>query len=142
MRGLLTGFLCVLASPALAAQPDAARPGGGVITVGDWTFIGNSDTTVMFFKPVAAGGLYPRVMVRFEDGEPFTRENFTSLAALEVDDIDCARRRTRIISSVRYTQHNLTGESRPDAIDPTAWKSEAAGSFGAGLIAKVCATLQ
>ena len=145
MKWIPIALFCAVAGPAAAAAPapSATPPSSleGAIAVGDWTFVGNSDTTVMFYKPVAAGGAYPRVQVRFEDGAPFTREGFSSLASLELDDVDCAGKRTRILESTRFKQRNMTGERHVDPIESPVWKSEAPGSFGAGLIAKVCATL-
>ena len=139
MRPILIALVCAASVPAAAAIRETAPPAGSVIAVGDWTYVGSSETTVMFVKAAPAAGSYRRVYVRFEDGVPFTRDDFGSSSSLELDDIDCQGQKTRIVESVRYAAHNMTGESRPDAIEPM-WKSEAPGSFGAGLLAKVCSS--
>lgn len=142
MKWMLIVLSCAVAAPAMAAPSGAGRSLESLIAVGDWTYVGNSDSTVMFVKPAPADGPYARVFVRFEDGIPFTRQDFSSLASLEVDDVDCGGQRTRIVQSIRYAEHNMMGESRADPIDTPVWKSEAPGSFGAGLLAHVCSSFQ
>jgi hypothetical protein len=138
MKAMLVALVwAVAAVPAVAEE--AVVNGDNAIFIGDWTYVGNSDTTVMFMKPGEMDGPYYRVFVRFEDGVPFVRDGFQSLASFEVDDVDCAAGKTRILESVRYARRNMTGDSHQDPIKPE-WKAEAPGSFGAGLLAKVCAT--
>ena len=133
MRGALLALCCVLPAAAAARDPTP-------IEAGDWTFVGNSAVTVMFIKPQTppAGSAWRRILVRFEELTPFDRAAFASMSSVEVDDVDCAGQRTRVIRNTRYAERNMTGESRIDTVDMPVWKSEAKGSFGAGILKAVC----
>ncbi len=136
MRSLAPALLCALLPMAAAAA--AERP---ALDVEGWTYVGASATSVMFIRHEATpeGGAYPRVLVRFEEAKPFDRRGFASMSSVEIDEIDCAGQRTRVIQDTRYKQSNLKGESRVDRAQAPAWQDEAKGSFGAGILKAACA---
>jgi hypothetical protein len=143
---MLMALACAAATPAAAAAPpdpvtDLAWAKD--IDVRDWLYVGNSEVTMMFIKPAppSAEGLYPRVYVRFEEAVPFDRAKFPSMASVETDEIDCARQRTRVVEIKRYKQRNMRGETQNEVMDAAEWKTESRGSFGAGILRKVCSTL-
>ena len=134
-----------LAAPGRAAADGATKDGAatidvGDIEVGDWTYVGNSAATMMFIKtePASAGSAYRRVLVRFEEAKPFDRSHFASMSDVEIDEIDCAQQKTRVIQDTRYAGRNMMGESHVDREDMPVWKTEAKGSFGAGILKAAC----
>jgi hypothetical protein len=145
MKWMLMALACAAATPAFAAAVERPTdlPWAGDVDVSDWLFVGNSDVTLMFLKPAPApaDSIYPRVYVRFEEATPFDRMKFPSMASVEVDEIDCARQRTRIVEVKRYAQRNMKGQTQIDDIEAPEWKAETRGSFGAAILRKVCSTL-
>jgi hypothetical protein len=135
---MLLALGCAWSAPVAALAAVASEP--PPVEVGDWTFVGNSAATVMFIKPEAppAGSAWRRVLVRFEEAAPFDRRGFASMSSVELDEVDCAGQKTRVIRDTRYAERNMKGESRVDTVDAPAWKSEAKGSFGAGILKAVC----
>jgi hypothetical protein len=143
MRPLLLALALVAAAPlsALADAATSTRPAAlPPVSVGDWMFVGHSDTTIMFIKSTAApaGSLYRRVLVRFEESVPFDRRDFASMSNVETDEIDCAGHRTRVIEDTRYAERNLQGQSQHNAVDAPMWRIETKGSFGEGILRAAC----
>jgi len=142
MRRTLLALGCAILLPVgVASWPAIAAAGEQpAIEVQDWTLVGHSDATVMFIKTAESppGNGYRRVLVRFEEARPFDRRNFASMSDVEIDEIDCAQQKTRVIQDTRYAERNMKGESRTDTVQTPVWKSEAKGSFGAGILKAVC----
>jgi hypothetical protein len=150
VRGLVIALVLAAAAAgaARAVTPQSAAESADrpyePIKIGDWNFVGNSDVTLMFIKPAPAGpdgGDRPRVLVRFEDASPMTREDFRFLSSVEVDDVDCGLGETRVVKVTRYSARNMMGEERVEDVAMPTWKAEAAGSFGAGILKAVCMPL-
>lgn len=143
MRRTLLVLCCAVAPLVGGANSPAMGASGAeeqAIDVRGWTLVGNNDSTVMFIKPepTPPGAAFRRVLVRFEEAEPFDRSGFASMSNVEVADVDCAGGKTRVIQDTRYTEPNLQGESRVDRPAEPAWRTEAPGSFGAGIIKAAC----
>jgi hypothetical protein len=126
----LTGALSILAAT------DALPP----IQAAGWIYAGASATTVMLVKPepAPAGSPWPRMLVRFEEAVPFDRDGFASMSNLELNDIDCAGARTRLVRDQRFSQRNLSGEVHLAPVEVPVWRTESKGSFGAAILSAAC----
>lgn len=129
-------LLVLLGAVSTAAAAEDLPP----IEVGDWAYAGAGSATIMFVKPEPApeGSPYSRLWVRFEEAKPFDRRGFVSMSNVELDDVDCAGRRTRTLRDTRYSQRNMRGESHVEAIESPAWRIEEEGSFGAAILSAAC----
>jgi hypothetical protein len=143
MKWLLMALFCAASTPAAAAAEDPDLSWAAGIEARDWVFVGLSAATMMFIKPAPspAGSAYRRIYVRFEEAAPFNRTNFAAMASVEVDEIDCAKRSTRVLEITHYAERNMKGESRVDPVEAPMWNVETQGSFGAGILNKSCSTL-
>ncbi len=133
-KSLLAAFLGVLSTEALAAS--ALPP----IQIGDWAYAGAGGATIMFVKPEAApeGSPYARLWVRFEEAAPFDRRGFASMSNVELNDVDCAGHRTRVLRNTRYAERNMSGEAHVEPIETPVWRVEEKGSFGAAILTAAC----
>jgi len=131
LPALLLGLVSSVARAAEALPP---------IELGDWAYAGSGSATIMFVKPETApeGSPYARLWVRFEEAKPFDRRGFASMSNVELDDVDCAHRRTRTLRDTRYSERNMRGEARVETIETPAWRIEEAGSFGAAILTAAC----
>ena len=127
----LTGVLATAVSAAEALPP---------IEIGDWAYAGAAASTVMLVKPEPApeGSPYARLWVRFEEAAPFDRRGFASMSNVELNDIDCAGHRTRVLRNTRYAERNMRGEAHVEPIATPVWRVEEKGSFGAAILSAAC----
>jgi hypothetical protein len=130
----LSVLLLFAATSALAAEHPLAD-------ADDWMLAGQSEESLMYVMPdpeAADDAGYVRLLVRFEEAVPFDRRGFRSMSSVEVDEVDCATQRTRILKNTRYSERNLTGAVREEPVAHPEWKSEDKGSFGAAILHAAC----
>lgn len=165
MIGLATALMLLSGQAATAAAPqadDAAKVDSVTVTASGktvrlppwsrevrsigWPFLGvGEDRMVLMFAKTGKtppGATYQRVWVRHEFRLPQTESEvtppFTYRSERLAQDIDCAARAYRSLTSYRYPDNNLTGEPAAFDFEARDWIKPEAGTFDETVVEATC----
>ena len=138
---ILVGALTIFTIPALAQNMPI--PWTLSVDLMNWTPIGLSGDHSSYFmykilKADSTKTTYPKLWIRVENVSETQGQNYQKfLGIVELDEIDCIKRRLHTIQSTIYSGRNLSGDTH-DQTGPFTWTYASPGSFGDKTVDLAC----